>query len=162
MKRLAYALFLVGLVCLATGVGNGTHVYPTYVSVQRGSPEGLVFGTNQDIHVNATQPFRPVEFSMYLVTWQDANETIVQNKSLSLLSPLFAAENITSFVDIVGIPSPGYYALVFVTDSDESLFMDVILTTLGVNNNVIVFGLGLMAAGAMVLLVTRFGLIPTS
>ncbi|MDF1537981.1 MAG: hypothetical protein P1Q69_03670 [Candidatus Thorarchaeota archaeon] len=133
MMRIGKVLITIGLILLAASLMAGQETDNNATSVERGEPSGVVFGTDRSIHVEVYPLRGNSTFSMYLLYGVDANNTIVKNRSITLVEPLETYEDLTSFNDTLVILQPGIYALVFTTESEDYLDLHVTITRMGIN-----------------------------
>ena len=112
---------------------------------------GFIFSAYSDIHVEVTVNTGGSVFSMYLLDGIDANNTVVQNKSITLASPLAQFENITSFDDILTLPGLGVYALYFTSPESELLYLSTYVRPLHANLRLLSGGIVIASLGLIVI-----------
>ena len=154
MKRISTILILLGIIVIVVSMFSGGRRYDLLI-VTEGNPEGFIFEANQDVYVNVTLDHSIGVFDMYLLHWQDANDTMAQNRSTDPISPIRGFENITSFNGILQVPFPGLFVLLFTTDSTDLLILALEISTEAMNTRAPLGGLVLAAVGAATLVCRR-------
>ena len=119
--------------------------------VDQSDPEGLIFRSNEDAYVNVTLDHSVGVFNMYLLQWQDANDTMAQNRSTNPISPIHSFENITSFSGILHMPFWGTFVLLFTTNSTDLLIIRIEISTQSMNTRAPLGSLVLVGIGAAIL-----------
>ena len=151
--RLGRVLFVVGVVIILSTLMYGMYPISESVSVRKDVFSGFIFTSNSDIHVEARTDERVASgvFSMYLLDGIDANKTVVQNKSITLATPLAQFENITSFDGILTLPGLGVYALCFTSSESEFLLLSVLVQSLHPNLHLLSGGIVMVSFGLIVI-----------
>lgn len=155
MKRVGRLLIFLGIAVMLLS-SLGSHIYsdrPMAVIVEN-DPEVYLFEVGQDVHVNVTLDHSTGTFNVYFMTWQDANRTMVENKTATPITPISSFENISSLQENLYIPAPGIYALLFTTESTELQIIRVKLSASGIQTRVISGGVLLAGVGAVMLVLS--------
>jgi hypothetical protein len=147
MKRIGRLLVVLGLGVLLFSLVLGGYRDTVFV-VKRNYQEGLVFDGHKDIYVNVTLDHSFGYFNMYLMHWQDANDTMAQNRTSDPIAPVKSFENITSWRGMLDLPYPDLYVLLFTSNSPDLLILCVEVVTQEPNTRAfsggaIMVGLGL-------------------
>ncbi len=126
------------------------HEHGEFLGVSDDRPGAFLVSTNRPLlHVNITLDRGDQPFSMYVLTWQDANETFVQDRSINEADPIASFENLTHFYDTIAVPEPGLYCFVFTTSSEEVMYLDAGIREIGMSVGLLTVGSGVFAAGAL-------------
>ena len=155
MKRAGRILIILGIAVILLSI-LGSHVYSerTMRVIEENDPEVFLFEVGQDVHVNVTLDHSTGTFNVYFMNWQDANRTMVENKTATPITPISSFENISSLQENLYIPAPGIYALLFTTESTELQIIRVELSASGIQTRVINGGVLLAGVGAVMLVLS--------
>ncbi len=155
--RLGKILFVVGVVIILCALMSGTRPISETVSVRYNVFSGFLFTSNSDIYVEVEieEQIASGVFSMYLLDGIDANNTVVQNKSITLATPLAQFENITSFDGTFKLPGLGVYALCFTSSESEFLFLSITVQSSQVNLRLLSGGAVLVSLGLIGIVSSR-------
>ncbi|MHA1638308.1 MAG: hypothetical protein ACTSUB_09885 [Candidatus Thorarchaeota archaeon] len=154
MKRISRMLIFLGVLVMMITVISGAKTRNSLMVIDLDSPEGVIFESNHDIHVNVTLDNSVGTFNMYLLHWHDANDTMAQNQSSDPISPISSFENITSFYGTLHLPLSGTFVLLFTTNSTDLLIIQCDISTQGINTRAFLGGLIFVGSG-MVFIVFR-------
>ncbi|MGV9170379.1 MAG: hypothetical protein ACOC38_10625 [Promethearchaeia archaeon] len=124
MKRIGRLLVVLGLAVLLFTSVLGSHG-ETVVVVKQNNQEGFIFEGHKDIYVNVTLDHSFGYFNMYLMHWQDTNDTMAQNRTSNPIAPVKSFENITSWRGMLDLPYPDLYVLLFTSNSTDLLILCV-------------------------------------
>ncbi len=149
--RLGRIVFVVGVVIIASALMFGMYPLTDSIRVRDDVSSGFIFSAYSDIHVEVTPNVGSGVFSMYLLEGIDANNTVVQNKSITLATPLAHFENITSFDDTLTLPGLGVYALYFTSPESEMLLLFVHVRPLHANLRLLNGGIVIASLGLIVI-----------
>jgi len=155
--RLGKIVFVVGIVIIASTLIFGNYPLTETIILYDDVSYGFIFSAYSDIHVEVTANTGGSVFSMYLLDGIDANNTVVQNKSITLAIPLAQFENITSFDDILTLPGLGVYFLYFTSPESELLSLSTIVRPLHANFRLLSGGIIVTSIGFIVI-VSSWGL----
>jgi hypothetical protein len=154
--RIANTLITIGIILVLISFAFGPYSSIESTAVECGKSSGFLIGTSTDLHIVVTPIIgNGSEFSMYFLDAIDANNTVVRNLSINLVTPLFVAENMTSFNDVIKIPHPGMYALVFMSSEDTYLLLSVRIDYLRPNFRTLWAGIFVITAGIVILVASR-------
>ena len=156
MKRAGRILIILGIaVILLSSLGSYAYREWTLEVIDENDPFVYLFEIGQDVHVNVTLDSHSIgTFNVYFMNWQDANRTMVENKTATPITPISSFENISSLQENLYIPSPGIYALLFTTESTELQIIWVELSSNGIQTRVISGGVLLAGVGAAMLVLS--------
>jgi hypothetical protein len=156
MKRAGRILIILGIaVILLSGYASSVYSSGNTLVIEENDSEVYLFEVGQDVHVNVTLDSHSIgTFSVYFMNWQDANRTMVENKTANPITPIFSFENISSLQENLHIPAPGIYALLFTTESTEFQIIWVELSANGIQTRVISGGVLLAGVGAVMLVLS--------
>ncbi len=153
--RLGRIVFVVGVVIIASALMFGMNSLTESIVLYDDVSSGFIFNANSDIRVEVIPDGNVGSgvFSMYLLDGIDANNTVVQNKSITLATPLAQFENITSFDDTLTLPGLGVYALYFTSPESELLYLHIYVYPLHSNlrlqnGGIVIASLGLIVISA--------------
>ena len=149
--RLGRIVFVVGVVIIASALMFGMYPLTDSIRVQDDVSSGIIFSAYSDIHVEVIPRLGDSVFSMYLLEGIDANNTVVQNKSITLATPLAQFENITSFDDTLTLPGLGIYALYFTSPESELLLLSIHVRPLHSNLRLLSGGIVIASLGLIVI-----------
>jgi len=155
--RLGKIVFVVGVVIIASALMFGNYPLSGSSIVYDDTSSGIIFSAYSDIHVEVIPNDGNGVFSMYLLDGIDANNTVVQNKSITLATPLAQFENITSFDDTLMLPGLGVYALYFTSPESEFLNLHISVYPLHANLRVLSGGIVIASLG-LIIIVSSWGL----
>jgi hypothetical protein len=151
MVRLGRFVFVVGVVIIASALMFGMYDLTDSARVRDDVSSGFIFSAYSDIHVEVIPNVGSGVFSMYLLDGVDANNTVVQNKSITLATPLAHFENITSFDGTLTLPGLGVYALYFTSPESEMLLLSTHVRPLHSNLRLLSGGIVIASLGLSVL-----------
>ncbi len=156
MKRAGRLLIFLGIAAiLLSSLGSYAYRGMDYRVITENDPFVYLFEIGQDVHVNVTlDPHSIGTFNIYFMSWQDANKTMVENKTAAPITPISSFENISSLQENLYIPAPGIYALLFTTESTELQIIWVELSSNGIQTRVISGGVLLAGFGAVLLVLS--------
>lgn len=156
MKRAGRILIILGIaVILLSSIASHVYSRGTMQVIEENDPFVYLFEIGQDVHVNVTLDSHSIgTFNVYLMSWQDANKTMVENNTATPTTPIFSFENISSLQENLNIPAPGIYALLFTTESTELQIIWVELSATGIQTRVISGGVLLAGVGAVILVLS--------
>ncbi|TFH11660.1 MAG: hypothetical protein E4H14_00445 [Candidatus Thorarchaeota archaeon] len=155
--RLGKIVFVVGVVIIASALIFGNYPLREPITLYDDVSSGFIFSAYSDIHIEVTVNTGGSVFSMYLLDGIDANNTVVQNKSITLATPLAQFENITSFDDTLTLPGLGVYALYFTSPESELLYLSIYVHPLHSNLPLLSGGIVVVSLG-LILIVSSWGL----
>ncbi len=138
--RLGKILLTIGLVALLSSIVAGRNIESRTLHVEEGNPAGVIFATDRDIHVKLEIGRGNGSFTLYFVYGEDANKTVGQNQSLSIIEPILVQENLTSFNEVIDISAPDIYAFVFTAKTDDYLELDIVIDKTGFNTRLTIAG----------------------
>lgn len=156
MKRAGRLLIILGIaVILLSSLGSYVYSRGNMGVIEENDSFVFLFEIGQDVHVNVTlDSHSSGTFNAYFMTWQDANKTMVENKTATPITPISSFENISSLQENLYIPAPGIYALLFTTESTELQIIRVKLSASGIQTRVISGGVLLAGVGAVMLVLS--------
>ncbi len=156
MKRIGRLLIFLGIVgILLSSLGSQVYSRGNYQVIEENDPLVYLFEIGQDVHLNVTlNPHSIGTFSVYFMTWQDANRTMVENMTATPITPISSFENISSLQENLFIPSPGIYVLLITTESTELQIIRVELSASGIQTRVISGGVLVAGVGAAMLVLS--------
>lgn len=151
--RLGRIVFVVGVVIIASALMFGMNSLTESIVLYDDVSSGFIFNANSDIRVEVIPDGNVGSgvFSMYLLDGIDANNTVVQNKSITLATPLAQFENITSFDDTLTLPGLGVYALYFTSPESEMLLLSTYVRPLHPNFRLLSGGIVIAFLGLIVI-----------
>ncbi len=154
--RLGRIVFVVGVVMIASALMFGMYPLTESVGVRDDASSGFIFSAYSDIHVEVILNVNVGTgvFSMYLLDGIDANNTVVQNKSITLATPLAHFENITSFDDTLTLSGLGVYALYFTSPESEMLLLSIYVHPLHSNLRLLSGGIVIASLGLIAIIIS--------